>query len=320
MRVRIKTPSRIHITLIDLNGEIGRIDGGIGLALNEPFIEIEASVAEEVSVDGGTAFSRAAKKLSDAFGRGISVKVLNRYESHVGLGSGTQAALAVAKAYQMIYSLDLTLKELAALVGRGGTSGVGVAAFERGGFILDGGHSKKVKKGFLPSSASRAPPPPILARYDFPDWDVVIATPDLKGYYGDEEINLFQKYCPISQGEVKTVSHLILMKILPSIIEEDLDAFREGIYRIQHTGFKRIEVEQYGELIKNIIELHKDSAAVGMSSTGPTVYAITDTNASKIERDFKSVFKDWGFDCKTTVTTANNSGALIEMKEVVEKI
>ena len=32
-RVVIQTPSRLHIGLLDLNGEIGRIDGGLGLGL-----------------------------------------------------------------------------------------------------------------------------------------------------------------------------------------------------------------------------------------------------------------------------------------------
>ena len=29
----IKSPSRLHLTLIDMNGSYGRIDGGIGLTI-----------------------------------------------------------------------------------------------------------------------------------------------------------------------------------------------------------------------------------------------------------------------------------------------
>ncbi len=313
-RVRVRTPSRIHMTLIDLNGELGRIDGGIGLAMENPFVEIEASRAEDVVINGITteAFQRAVKKLSEAFGRGIEIKILNNYKTHVGLGNGTQTALSVAEAYRRLYGLDLTLTDLASLVGRGGTSGIGVAAFKFGGFILDGGHSKKVKKDFLPSSASKAPPPPVLARYDFPDWDVVLAVPELSGYFGEKEVNLFQKYCPISLGEVKTLTHIILMKILPAVIEKDLDEFSDGISRIQYVGFKRIEVEQYGDLIWSVIDSVKDRAAVGMSSTGPSVYAITDTNSSAVSRDLSSAFREKGFECETIITKANNQGAKVE--------
>ncbi|MCP4763764.1 MAG: hypothetical protein GY870_18480 [archaeon] len=41
MRVKVKTPSRLHCSLIDLNGSLGRIDGGLGLTLREPNFEIE---------------------------------------------------------------------------------------------------------------------------------------------------------------------------------------------------------------------------------------------------------------------------------------
>ncbi len=313
-KVRVRTPSRIHMTLIDLNGELGRIDGGIGLALENPFVEIEASRADDIVIDGAAteAFQRAVKKLSEAFGGGIEIKILNNYKAHVGLGNGTQTALSVAEAYRRIYGLDLTLTDLASLVGRGGTSGIGVAAFKMGGFILDGGHSRKVKKDFLPSSASRAPPPPVLARYDFPDWEVVLAVPELSGYFGEKEVDLFQKYCPISLGEVKTLAHIILMKILPAVVEKDLDEFSEGISRIQHIGFKRVEIEQYGDLIWGVIDSVRDRVAVGMSSTGPSIYAITDTNSRSISKDLASAFKEKGFECETIITKANNFGAKIE--------
>ena len=32
----IKTPSRLHMCLIDMSGAYGRIDGGIGLTIDQP--------------------------------------------------------------------------------------------------------------------------------------------------------------------------------------------------------------------------------------------------------------------------------------------
>jgi beta-ribofuranosylaminobenzene 5'-phosphate synthase len=49
-----------------------------------------------------------------------------------------------------------------------------------------------------------------------------------------------------------------------------------------------------------------------MSSTGPTVYAITDTDAQSISKDLASAFKERGLDCETIITEANNLGARIE--------
>ena len=36
MKMQITTPSRLHFGLLDLNGELGRINGGFGVALDKP--------------------------------------------------------------------------------------------------------------------------------------------------------------------------------------------------------------------------------------------------------------------------------------------
>ena len=40
MEIRIKAPSRLHFSLIDLSGSINRVDGGIGVGLTEPYLEL----------------------------------------------------------------------------------------------------------------------------------------------------------------------------------------------------------------------------------------------------------------------------------------
>ena len=48
----IKTPSRLHMTLIDLNGSYGRFDGGIGLTLNNPHFVLESEETEKgITID-----------------------------------------------------------------------------------------------------------------------------------------------------------------------------------------------------------------------------------------------------------------------------
>lgn len=314
-KVRVRTPSRLHITLIDLNGSIGRIDGGVGLALNEPFVEVVGRVGDEVSVNGGLnndRFKEVALALQKHFGFAVELEVLSDYCSHVGLGSGTQISLAVASIFSQLAGKEMDVRELALLVGRGGTSGIGVAAFECGGFIVDGGHSTKVKSSFLPSSASKAAPPPVIARHDFPDWDVVVVIPGLLGAYGKREVDLFSKSCPIPLEEVREVSHIILMQMLPAVVEEDLDAFCKALSRIQHLGFKRVEVQQY-DVVKKLIESFE---GVGMSSTGPTVFTFTDTNARSMLKDIESFFREEGFECRGIITKARNEGAKIEVQEV----
>ena len=312
--MRIKTPSRIHVTLIDLNGSIGRIDGGVGITLNEPYIEIKFKKSDEVKVRGVAInlerFKQIADKFSKIFKSGIEIEVLSDYHDHVGLGSGTQITLAVGMAFNKLYDLGMSVEKIAEIGGRGGTSGIGVNAFKVGGFIVDGGHSKKIKKDFLPSSASKAKPAPIIARHDFPDWDIVVVIPDLKGFYGRREVNLFQSYCPIPLSDVQKVCHLILMKMLPAIVENDLDEFGESLREIQYLGFKKIEIDQYGTLIWNLI--NATDVYMGMSSTGPAVFAVVDSNPKTVEKEIKTYFKDRGFECTSFVTKARNRGAEIE--------
>jgi len=51
-RVVVETGSRIHLGLIDLHGGSGRVDGGIGIALADPRVLLEARQSAEIQVNG----------------------------------------------------------------------------------------------------------------------------------------------------------------------------------------------------------------------------------------------------------------------------
>jgi beta-ribofuranosylaminobenzene 5'-phosphate synthase len=278
--LEITTPSRIHITLLDLNASIGRMDGGLGLALDRPGIRLKAVKGREITVKGPLKdrCAEAAKIVMRQLGvqDGINITVDEAFPQHVGLGSGTQIALAAGSAVARLYGVELKVRDVARIVGRGGTSGIGVAAFEEGGFILDGGHSLKVKKNFKPSSVSRAPPPAVITRHDFPDWKLALIIPrEGVCFSGAREINVFKKYCPIPLTEVQKLSHVILMKLLPALVEEDIDAFGKAVNMVQRVGFKRIEVElQHPRVRKLLRTAQKHSYGAGISSFGPVIYCL----------------------------------------------
>ena len=96
-KVRVKAPSRLHFSLIDLNGSLGRVDGGIGVALNEPYSEIEIeSVGEEEVPSPSPEVEQILEHLKKlGLKRHYSVRILRRLPSHVGLGSKTQLALSL---------------------------------------------------------------------------------------------------------------------------------------------------------------------------------------------------------------------------------
>lgn len=327
----IETPSRLHLTLIDLNGSIGRIDGGVGLTIEEPKLILEAKsqdegtqiffkesqyLSEELMRDYREKIESTVRKISDflKIDSGFKFEVKKAYPAHSGLGSGTQLSLAAAKLLLNINHHDMNAFQIAKIVGRGGTSGIGVIAFDQGGFIIDGGHKVDEKPDFLPSSASNASPAPLITRYDFPqDWNIILAIPDVPaGASGQKEVNIFQKYCPIPLTEVQQLSHILLMKMMPSVVEKDLDSFGSAVNEIQNIGFKKIEVEFQDPVIDKLIENMGDAGAagVGMSSFGPTVYALTDTNTKDISKIAQSTMEE--VDGKVIVTKAKNNGAIIK--------
>ena len=309
--LEIITPSRLHLTLIDMNASIGRVDGSIGLTLDNPVIKIKARKSDIVEIIGKSEHIERMRNSAKALlpdGEGIQISIEKDYPSHIGLGSGTQAALAAGMAVNELYDLGLSVNEIAVKAGRGGTSGIGVAAFGNGGFILDGGHKFSEKKAFLPSAASKLPPAPVLLRKEFPDWDIVVAVPAQKGASQKNEVNIFQKECPVPLREVEKLSHVILMQLLPALFENDIVTFGKSINAIQELGFKKREVELQ-PVSSDLMQALRDGGAngAGMSSFGPTVYAFgEDTeNLKKIARELL------GGKGLVFSTKARNRGAII---------
>ncbi len=291
--LRLRTHSRLAFGLIDMNGEIGRVEGGLGLTLQSPCLELCAKRSDGVRVDGPAAvsdgtrrkFETMAKVFRETHGAGgIDVRVLETIPGHSGLGSGTQLALAFGQAVNLLYDLKLTMPQIGRIAQRGGTSGIGCAAFETGGFLADGGHrfgGPRGKQAFAPSAASTGfTAPPILFHSDLPDnWRVVLALPAAGLVtHGDEERALFLKHCPVPAGEAAQAARLALLKVLPAIMEGDLEDFGAGLEAMQRFGLKRIQIaRQNGEVHATMAEMRRlGLRGVGMSSWGPTLFGFSD--------------------------------------------
>ena len=106
-RVTVEAPARLHFGILDLRGHRGRRFGGIGAAVPTPSVLLEATPDERLTAEGPDA-GRAqefARRYLDAAGihGGAHLKVLRAIPAHAGLGSGTQLALAVARALAELY-------------------------------------------------------------------------------------------------------------------------------------------------------------------------------------------------------------------------
>lgn len=324
-RVLIDAPSRLHLGLLDMNGALGRIDGGIGLALNEPRILLSARRSDTFQAEGGDADSRerilsaaAAVSHSLHLPGAAEFTLQSHYPGHVGLGRGTQLALATACALCHLYGHECHTRDLALMTGRGGTSGIGTASFDSGGFLLDGGHSfgeSLDKSAFLPSSASiGVRPPAVVLRHDFPKaWKVLLVIPDIpQGASGGAEKEMFSRFCPVPLEEVRELCHLVLVSLLPALAEEDLDLFGSAVNRMQELGFKKIENRLQPSRVGDLLQAMRDAGAAGagLSSFGPAMYAFGEGNMQDMESAAREFVPSIGGG-HTLITEARNSGARI---------
>ncbi|MBW9220910.1 hypothetical protein KKP91_01690 [Methanothermococcus sp. SCGC AD-155-M21] len=332
MVLTLKSPSRIHIGLIDLNGNIGRVDGGMGISLDYPNFLIEGRESSEIEIEFDinkkimdnnlentlknieNKLLTISKRVLNYIGEdGIYINVKDIIPLHSGLGSGTQMALSTGMLISKIYNRNLDIKTLSDITDRGGTSGIGVYSFEKGGFIIDGGHAfgkGKDKENFAPSSASKnVRTPPLIFRHDF-SWYIVLIIPKGENIYGDREVNIFKKYCPIPLNETQRICHIILMKMLPAIVEGDIVPFGGGINELQYLGFKKIELDLQRGIVKDLLRDLQKIGYSGLSSFGPTIYSICEDKESlkRVVETSEEFFDNHGIDGDIIITKCNNEG------------
>jgi beta-RFAP synthase len=323
LKVYIETPARLHLGLIDLGGELGRIFGGIGVAINHPNVILEAKPSQSLTIKGEK--SESVKLLVERFLKNypidakVTVNVKQTIPEHVGLGSGTQLALAVATALAKLFSIRASIRDLALAMGRGQISGVGTAVFEQGGFVVEGGVKTQRDKPRLSAPESF---PPVIFRQPFPDdWFFVVAIPNVKrGFTDEEEVPAFRSLPPMPAQDVGKMCRLTMMKLLPSLIEHDIENFGAALTQIQNIVgkyFAKVQGGKYSSPIaKECIEYMQGLKAygVGQSSWGPAFYGLVhgENQAKKLQslvQDFLS--KETGG--QAFYVKADNKGAYIKV-------
>ncbi|MHA1610562.1 MAG: beta-ribofuranosylaminobenzene 5'-phosphate synthase family protein [Promethearchaeota archaeon] len=332
MHFILRSPSRIHMSLLDLNGSLGRIDGGVGFGLENPYFEIEFSNndAKHPTFQGDQEFHELFTSVYSLLQKRfqlpetkISVNMLKTIPLHLGFGSKTQLLLSFAVGICKLFQKEVTIRELTGLINRGGTSGIGYQVFEQGGFFIDLGHSfgPRGEKVFMtPSSNSNAPPALPFYHVDFPEqWKIFLILPDvLPGASNKEEVDIFQKYTPINQNTIEKISHRLLFQLIPSLLTQNLPALAEAVHFITSQGFKHVEVSLQHPIIPYLIEnIYKEEhIPVGMSSFGPLIYVIVKQTHSLVDfqQKVEKVLRKFPDPPKLTFieSNPNNSGYLIE--------
>ncbi|MBI4381886.1 MAG: hypothetical protein HY574_11940 [candidate division NC10 bacterium] len=320
----VRAPARLHFGFIDLDGSSGRRFGSIGLAIDEPKVIVEATPAHHLSVTGdesGRAPALARRFLSHyRLRENVHIALQQMIPAHVGLGSGTQLALSIATALARLFSIEAGVRELASVMGRGKRSGIGVAAFDRGGFILDGGQQVTTTDRLRKPDS----PPHVIIRHPFPeDWTFVVAIPNVgRGLAGDAEGRAFRRLSARHTGGTGRLSRTILMQMLPALVERDPSAFGQSLTTIQRIvgrWFRPVQLGTFASPLGARIAramVRGGALGVGQSSWGPTVYgmATSEKVADTMEHEVRNTSSGRG---EATIfrARADNRGAEIRTSQ-----
>lgn len=321
MPARVTVGGRLHFGFLNLSLARSRLYGGIGVALAEPRVSVVARRADSVSAgspDVHTYAERAVELLSVP---GVDVEVVESLPPHEGLGSGTQLALSVLAATASAYEKPVKPREQAPELGRGGRSGVGVAAFEHGGFVVDAGHpTDQFTTSRPPDGDWRVPP--VMSRLAIPtSWRFVLVRPDVaSGRHGeDEEASIRTVVERADQETAEAVADVVTGRLMPAAAAGNLQTFGSAAASLNRLNGSWYADEQggvYRPPIGEIVDALTDDPAVcgaGQSSWGPTVFGVTDVDRAESAREAAwAALKAAGVDGSVRVVAPNNDGATIE--------
>ena len=318
--VTVTTAARLHFGFQNLALANDRLYGGVGVALDQPQLVLDAQPAEGIDCDDGEAESYIRRAVATLGVEGARVSVSERMPRHVGFGSGTQLALAALVAVARAYDREVDPRAFAPDLGRGGRSGVGVATFGDGGFVVDGGHPTERFTSEPPASGDWTVPP-VIARHELPDdWRFLLVVPDAEpGASGaEEDRHMRQAVERADPGIADDVAATLTRTLLPAAAEGDYRRFGSAAARLGRLNGAWYADEQggvyrppAGRIVERLVQQPTITGA-GQSSWGPAVWGLTtrgdvDTARTGVEM----ALSDLSIDAEVSVARPRNEGATV---------
>ena len=86
--IEVRTCARLHLGLLDNNGEHGRVYGSIGLAVNRPHLVLRAEASDRLHIDGleTARVTACARRFIDRYGLsgGVHLTLSPGIPAHIG--------------------------------------------------------------------------------------------------------------------------------------------------------------------------------------------------------------------------------------------
>ncbi|MFC7175885.1 beta-ribofuranosylaminobenzene 5'-phosphate synthase family protein [Halosegnis marinus] len=298
-----------------------RLYGGVGVGLAAPRVTLDAERADAVVCDDPLVADYASRVCDLLDVPGARIAVEETLPRHVGLGSGTQVALATLAAVAGAYDRAPRVRERAPALGRGGRSGVGVATFEGGGFVVDAGHPTERFTTAAPADGEWTVPP-VTARHDLPEeWRALLVLPEAPtGRSGEQEDASMRAVVERADPTVADeAAGILARRLLPAAATGDLDAFGRAVGefgRLNGAWYADAQGGVYrppaGELVE-ALGGEPGVVGVGQSSWGPAVYGLTSADRAGAAREAGEAALDVaGVGGEVRVVPLASAGARVE--------
>jgi beta-RFAP synthase len=326
--ITVQTAARLHFGLFSLatqshwpNSEgqpliPARQFGGVGMMVQSPGVRVRVEPAGSWSAEGPLA-DRIMRIVDPLIAREVGrartphkITVEQWPAAHVGLGTGTQLALALARAFCLEPYANVTAASYANLLGRGQRSALGILGFLHGGFLVEGG--KEVGEHQIA---------PMLVRREVPSvWRIVLTIPlSIQGLHGRAERDAFDRLFsePIPLGATESLCRLALLGMLPALVDHDCLSFGESLYDFNRRVGEMFAPVQGGPyshpIVAELVKFIRGEGVpgTGQSSWGPTVFAMVADQerandlAAKIRKRFNLNTEE------VICTAACNHGAVV---------
>ncbi len=319
-RITVTAPARLHMGFIDLSGSLGRHFGSIGVALNEINTHLSISYADKLTLTGIPS-ERALACIKQLC---LTLNVSNQLHlelhacipEHVGLGSGTQMSIALGLALSEFYNLGLDVRDIAKLTARGARSGIGIAIFERGGLVVDGGRGEQTVT------------PPVISQLKVPDdWRFILVFDKRgQGLHGNDEIQAFKDLPVFPHQEAARLCYLLMMQGLPALAENNIHLFGDVITQLQASVGQHFASAQGGVFTSDEVATAmqflqtQGAVAIGQTSWGPTGFCVV--QGIDVAQRLKQQVEQHYSHCENIsvrVVSARNYGGEVQVGQGVER-